>query len=267
MKCLSAALLALTTLIPSQAQLLPFNDAGITMGHVHLNVKDVDVQKKFWIEQFGATPLINEKPQLPGVKVPGMLILFYKKEPAHGTEGTSLDHFGFKVHNLADMEKSLRAAGFEVGKDFKGTEGFQNTYVTGPDNLKIELQEDTTLPVRAATNHLHYLITDPMTLRSWYVDKLGLTATERGAYKTANASAQNLTFGVSKTPTTGTKGGVIDHIGFEVKDLEAYCKKLEAEGIKFDLPYRKIPSLGLAIAFITDPQGVYIELTEGLGAY
>lgn len=268
MKSLFAAASALTILLPLQAQLTPANDAGITMGHVHLNVKDVDVQKKFWTEQFGAVPLTGEKPQLPGVKVPGMLILFYKKDPVHGTEGTSLDHFGFKVHNLAEMEKSLRAAGYEVGKDFKGTEGFQNAYVTGPDSVKIEMQEDVTLPVRAAVNHLHYVITDPMALKNWYVEKLFLTATERGTFKTANAGAVNLTFQVARTPpTSGTKGGSLDHIGFEVKDLEAYCKKLEASGITLDVPYRKIPSLGLAIAFLTDPQGVYIELTEGLGIY
>src|SRR5271165_4927404 len=94
------ATLALTFLVPVAhltAQLTPPNEAGITFGHVHLNVKDVDVQKKFWIEQFGAVPLINEKPQLPGVKVPGMVILFTKKDPTHPSEGTTLDHFGFKV--------------------------------------------------------------------------------------------------------------------------------------------------------------------------
>ncbi len=107
-----------------------------------------------------------------------------------------------------------------------------------------------------------------MALRSWYIDKLMLTATERGSFKTANAGGNNLTFQASRTPPTGgTKGGTVDHIGFEVKNLEAYCKKLEASGIKLDTPYRKIPSLGIAIAFLTDPQGVYIELTEGLDAY
>ncbi len=30
------------------------------------------------------------------------------------------------------------------------------------------------------------------------------------------------------------------------------------------LPYRSLPQMGLSIAFLTDPWGVYIELTEGL---
>jgi predicted enzyme related to lactoylglutathione lyase len=57
---------------------------------------------------------------------------------------------------------------------------------------------------------------------------------------------------------------VIDHIGFEVKGLEAFVKTLEAQGIKLDRPYTPVPALGIAIAFITDPWGTYIELTEGL---
>ena len=49
-----------------------------------------------------------------------------------------------------------------------------------------------------------------------------------------------------------------------MKDLEAFCKKLEAMGIKLNVPYRKVEALGLAIAFITDPWGTSIELNEGL---
>ena len=37
--------------------------------------------------------------------------------------------------------------------------------------------------------------------------------------------------------------------------------------MKFDVPYRRVPSIGLNIAYITDPSGVYIELTEGYGQY
>ena len=49
-----------------------------------------------------------------------------------------------------------------------------------------------------------------------------------------------------------------------MKDLEAFTKKLEADGIKLDRPYTKVAALGISIAFFTDPWGTYIELTEGL---
>jgi hypothetical protein len=61
-----------------------------------------------------------------------------------------------------------------------------------------------------------------------------------------------------------TRGRVLDHIGFEVNNLEAFCKKLESEGIKLDRPYTVVPAFNLAIAFLSDPWGTYIELNEGL---
>ena len=42
---------------------------------------------------------------------------------------------------------------------------------------------------------------------------------------------------------------------------------LAERGIEFDLEYRELEHLGLKIAFITNPSGVYIELTEGYDAY
>ncbi|SRR5437773_5203617 len=64
---------------------------------------------------------------------------------------------------------------------------------------------------------------------------------------------------------TGTQGGAIDHVGFEVQNLEEFCRQLEAKGIKLTTPYRKVPELNnLGTAFITDPWGTSIELTEGL---
>jgi hypothetical protein len=51
-----------------------------------------------------------------------------------------------------------------------------------------------------------------------------------------------------------------------VKNLEAFCKALEAKGIKVTRTYRKRdPAVNnIATAMIIDPWGVSIELTEGL---
>jgi len=266
MKLLMASALAILLAAPASAQLAPPNAAGVTMGHVHLNVSDVEVHKKLWTEHFGATPLAREG--LPGVKLPGMLILLRQQAPTGGSEGTVLDHFGFKIPNLAAFLERWRAAGYEVQREFKGTEGFPNAYVIGPDNLKIELQEDTSLKVKALSYHLHYLVADHLKLRDWYAQTFSLVSRKRGEHDTADVPGMNLTVQTPRTPPTlGTKGRVIDHIGFEIKDLDAFCKKLDASGIKFDVAYRKVPNLGLALAFLTDPFGTYIELTEGLDKY
>jgi predicted enzyme related to lactoylglutathione lyase len=103
---------------------------------------------------------------------------------------------------------------------------------------------------------------------NWYAQNFGAVAKKRGQHDAADVPGMNLTFGVAKTaPTIGTKGRSVDHIGFEVKNLQAFCKKLEANGVKLDVPYRRIPSAGIAIAFLTDPYGTYVELTEGLDAF
>ena len=265
MRFLLAVVLALAG--TGQAQSLPPNAAGVTMGHMHLNVKDAAVQRKFWMDLFSATPLKREG--LEGVKVPGMLILFTVKEPAVPSEGSVADHFGFKVHNTEEKLKQARDAGYTTRPVFKGTEGFPNAYIDGPDGLKVEVQEDSTLTGPPTPNHVHFFAKDIFAYRDWYVKTFGAVSRKRGLLDTADVAWMNLTYSPFKedAPRAASKGRAIDHVGFEVKKLEAFCKTLEASGVKFDVPYRKIDRLGIAVAFLTDPLGGYIELTEGLDKY
>jgi catechol 2,3-dioxygenase-like lactoylglutathione lyase family enzyme len=76
-------------------------------------------------------------------------------------------------------------------------------------------------------------------------------------------SGVNFRFSKQDSKAEPTKGRALDHIGFEIKNLEAFCKKLEADGIKLDTAY-SVREGGLGLAFITDPMGTRIELNEGL---
>lgn len=251
---------------PARAQLSPMNAAGITYGHVHLNVSDIEVQKKLWIDIFGGVWV--QKGPLMTVKFPNMLIAFQARKPEGPSQGTVMDHFGFKVKSMPDMLAAVRAAGYTVTQEFTGAEGFPNAYFNGPDGLRVEMQEDKTLSAKAIPNHIHFWTPEFEKLLDWYVDTFSLTKRNRGTIKTtADAGTVNLSFQTSQTPVVGTKGRAIDHIGFEVKDLAAFVKQLEAKGQKFDVAYREIPQIGLKIAYITDPQGTYIELTQGYTEY
>ena len=59
-----------------RAQLLAPDDAGLTMGHVLLNVGDVAAHRDFWIKQFDAKPLTvgklreSQSPALPSCSAP-----------------------------------------------------------------------------------------------------------------------------------------------------------------------------------------------------
>jgi len=51
-----ALIVAAFAVLPAHAQLAPPNDAGVTMGHIHLAVKDVEAQKRFWTTTMAALP-------------------------------------------------------------------------------------------------------------------------------------------------------------------------------------------------------------------
>ena len=251
---------------PTAAQLAPPNKAGITYGHVHLTVRDMEVHKKLWVDHFGG--VVVTKGPLTVVKLPNMLVAFRQAEPTRGSQGTVMDHFGFKVRDLAQTLAKWKAAGYEVQSEFTGAEGFPNAYLMAPDGVRIELQEDKSLPVVASGYHIHFLTAEYKKLMDWYVQTFSAVPFKRGTIDTtANVPGMNLSFGDSKTPNVGSRGTAIDHIGFEVDNLEAFCKMLEAKGIKFDVAYREVPAIELKIAYITDPTGVYIELTEGYDKY
>lgn len=272
MRTLPVVLAALSFIAPVSAQLAAPNELGVAMGHVHLNVSDVELHRQIWIDHFDAVPL--EREDLTGVKIPGMILLLRLQAPTGPSEGTVLDHFGLKVRSRAEIVDRWRAAGMEVGRQFTGAAGFPNAYVLAPDGIKIELQEDLTQPELAIAHHLHYFKPDHLSVRAWYIEMFSAVAGNRGQVDTADIPGINLSFSPLRqrgpnpiAARVGTRGRSIDHIGFEVTNLEAFCKQLEANGIVFDRPYRENPDIGVATAFFTDPFGVYIELTEGLRQY
>ncbi|MDA0207046.1 MAG: VOC family protein [Acidobacteria bacterium] len=268
MNRLILCLLFATLAAPLSAQLEPPNEAGVTMGHVHLNVSDPDLYRQLWIDHFGAVPLAKEG--LNGVKLPGMIVLFRKQVPTGDAIGTALDHFGLKVRNRDELLEKWKAAGQEVGRVFTGSEGFPNAYVLGPDGFRMELQQDVDLPAIAVTQHLHYRTAKHLELQQWYQDNFGAVFSHRGSHDGVDLPGINFSLDPLRRPRDAdlpTKGRLIDHIGFEVNNLEAFCKQLEAKGVVFDQPYRKIERLNLGLAFLTDPSGVYVELTEGLDQF
>ncbi len=134
----------------------------------------------------------------------------------------------------------------------------------GPDDVKVELVEAKPQTIPITLHHVHFFNPDNMAMQAWYVKTFGATSRLGGAFPAAILPGVTLNFSASPTPVVGTQGRALDHIGFEVKNLEAFTKKLEADGIKLAVPYRQVPALGIGIAFFTDPWGTYIELTEGL---
>jgi len=264
------ALIALTfialTMSSAQAQLATPNEAGLTYGHVHLNVSDIERHKQLWVEHFGGT--VVQKGPLTAIRMPNMAIILNESAPTGGSRETVMDHFGFKVRDIDKFIAKWQKEDLPLGDIFIGAEGQKNAYVTMPGGAYVELQEDQALALEVLPYHIHFYSPEFEALLEWYTQLLSIETRSRGSITTTtNVPGMNMSFAGSRSERLPTKGRAIDHIGFEVDDLESFCKQLEEKGITFDVAYRNVDSIALKIAFITDPSGVYIEFTEGLDAY
>ena len=119
------------------------------------------------------------------------------------------------------------------------------------------------MPIIAHHIHLNVPENQVAAAKEWYATHFGGVRGKRWRYEAVDLPGININVSGVAAAQAGTRGRMLDHIGFEVNDLEAFCKKLEAEGLTLDRPYGKLPS-GFGLAFLTDPWGTYIELTEGL---
>ena len=267
----------------SWAQVLPPNGVGVAMGHLHYSVKDLEANRKFWIA-LGAQPMMMGTREV--FKFPGVLVLLNQVDATAGTEGSVINHVGFQVQNTVKTLERLKALGYKTEKAPSGTLTVGSVY--SPEEERIELLEDQSVNVKfvadgpansykppppmtapIALHHVHYYVpeSDVQAVKDWYVKLFGAVPGRR--YWTLNdfyAAADLPGLNINVAPhekQAPLKGRRLDHIGFEVTNLEAFCKKLEASGVNLDRPYAKNPT-GLATAFFTDPWGVYVELTEGL---
>lgn len=231
------------------------------MGHLHFRVTDAAVHKKLLVEVLGAKVL--RAGPLEIYQLPGVHILLARGTPSGGNDGTVIDHLGFKVQDLDAIKAKLTAAGATVL-----TENSQarQMFVLLPDAIKIEFSEDKSLDQPVVHDHIHFAVPQIDEQRAWYEKIFGAKLGMTGSFKAADVPGVNLRWNPADRRLPGIKGTSVDHIGFEVTNLEEFCKKLEADGVQFDMPYRAVERIGLSIAFLTDPWGVYIELTEGLAA-
>ena len=240
------------TQIPAFAQLTTAIDSGVTMGHIHLLSKAPDAQKKIWIDAFGAQP--TKTGTLEMLRLPGIFIIINKAEPSAGSVGSTADHFGLSVKDLNDIKAKLSALNVQV----------QGPFVGMPDGLRLELLEDKAQTLPVVMHHIHLTTEQGEVLRQWYVKTFGAGVGSRRNLPSAMFNGNEVDFLPARMTPAPTKGRAVDHIGFEVKNLEAFMKKLQADGVTIDAPYREVPNIGLKIAFIVDPVGTRIELTEGL---
>ena len=266
---------------PASAQLS--TEGPVVYGHHHIYTSSVEAQKKFWVDTLGGVDAGNLGPiPIPVIRIPNVHVLLSEQVPSGGTIGTSVNHLGFQVPDVRAMVARVREAGYPiitreelppavaVDEDGLAHVANQNTYIAfvmAPDGVKVELLQNDAMSGSIALHHVHFATPDVDAMKAWYADAFGAVPGMRGSFEAADLPGVNLTFSPSATPVKATRFKALDHIGFEIENLEEFAKQLQAKGIELDGEYRYADALELGVAFVTDPWGTRIELTEGLGKY
>jgi catechol 2,3-dioxygenase-like lactoylglutathione lyase family enzyme len=276
------ALLIWAAPAPADAQLVAAKDGPIVYGHHHVNASNVEEHKKFWATTLGGTAIKAGTNNLDVIKFPNVLIFMRAQAAKGGSKGTTANHIGISVPNLRQTLDKVRANGYRVvtREEANPTQEVRDdivvmapggpltglAFILGPDEVKVELLELKAQTQPAVLHHIHFFGPDNLAMRAWYEKVFGAKprpVAAGAAFVSSDLPGVQLSF-TQSADAVGTAGRAVDHIGFEVKNLEQFTKNLEAQGITLNVTYRKIPALDTAIAFITDPWGTYIELSEGL---
>ena len=280
LRSMRLALLSLVLLLSvadlSAAQLAPANQTGVAMGHLHYRVRDLSANVKFWAA-LGGTPVRIGSEQ--AIRFPHVFVFLSQGDYSGLSEGAVVNHVAFRVPSFDALAK----AGITVTR-LAGFPGVGNTNT--PEGERVELFEDAAtnltftpdgdkhvagsdrhnkpvgLPI--AFHHIHLYVPgeEHLAAKAWYLRMFGGVGGKRSTYDAVDLPGINLNFSGGRM-SAAMKGRTLEHIGFEVAGLEAFCTRLEAMGVKFDSPYRRIPD-GIAFATLSDPWGTSIELTEGL---
>jgi catechol 2,3-dioxygenase-like lactoylglutathione lyase family enzyme len=269
---------------PARAQLLSATDNPIVYGHHHLNASDIAAHKRFWADTLGGVAGTFGPQKAEMVKFPNVFLFMRAQAPkGGGTKGSTVNHIGFSVPNLRDVLARIRANGYRIvtreevanPQDVKddmapfGGTGALIAFVMAPDDVKVELVENRQQELPIMLHHVHFFGPQNVEMQAWYAKVFGAAlrpAREGAPFVSATLPGVTLNFSPWPEPVAGTTGRAFDHIGFEVKNLEEFCKRLEAQGVRLNVGYRRVDAWNLAVAFLTDPWGTNIELNEGLAA-
>ncbi len=275
----AASLAAFLPLASCWAQVYPPNEMGVSLGQWHTIAPDVEAAKKFW-GVLGGTPIKIDG--VDAMKFPGVFVFIVKGTPTGPSVGTGINHVGFGALNVLNAVANLEAAGYKVARvNNSPLNGQHVAQLANPDGVEVEITEEAgvdpypRLPEGRLieSNHIHFSfgpVNDEgrKTMQAWYVKTLGAKPRPLGRELTGDIpGVKFMRFGFPSEGLVPTKGRAVDYMGYEVKDLEAFCKKLEASGVKLTAPYSKSRHKSFASAEMVDPWGITIELTEGLNKF
>lgn len=253
-------LLALLPAFPASAQLPAPNEAGVTTGHVHYMVPDMAVHLAIW-ESLGGEAEISGS--VGAVMFPGIFVRITEVEEAPlPSIRTTANHVGFSVKDYSRYRSILSELGAEI---FYENEDDGQVLADLPDGVRVEILTDPEQQEPIVFHHMHVVGEDLEALQDWYGQVFGAEPGERRGLPSALVPGGRVDImGVMGEAPLPSQEGALHHIGFEVVDIEVFAAHVESLGIELDMEPTPIPDTDITTAFVTDPAGTYIEVTEGL---
>ena len=224
--------------------------------HIHLNVPDAAVASA-WYEKYFGGKRITEAPNR--IMYGSTRLMFLVKKDALPSAGGAIDHLGFSVPDLDAKMKEFEAAGIKIVNPVRDVPGlFKLAFIEDPFGTKIELVQDPDTP---GFHHIHLRLPDPDKALAWYGERFGGERAKLKGRIDGLRYTDGLWLLVQKADgAPPSSGRAIDHVGWRVRDIDAFFAGAKGRGDKIAGEPR--PIRDLRAGFIADPNGVRIEIAQ-----
>lgn len=238
--------------------------ASADYGHLHLAAPEPEVAARWYVKHFGGSLAgfggeTGEGVAIDRVMYGAIPVIFQKRENSPGSVGSGVDHIGFSMTEIEEKVTALVNDGAKKLGEIRSAGGMTIAFVEDPWGTKVELIDDGNL---RGLHHIHLSGTDPAAILDWYAEKFG------GKREKFKGLLDGINYGdklwllvsQARVEIAATQGRSIDHLGYNVSNLDEAANKLKQNNVTFTLEPRDYR--GIRIAFIEGPDGVRIELVQ-----
>jgi hypothetical protein len=259
------------------------SSGAISFHHLHLNSPAPSKAIDFYTRTFDVTKKISLA-GFDGIQSENIYLLFDKvKRPPASAPDTPIWHFGWGSTAMeADYQKHLANGVLFHTPVTRLNSGLLFAYMKAPDGALVEINTANT----RAFIHVHLYSEAPLCAADWYQKHLGAlsrTTRERTGPCEVPFAAPSEPLGVIRSPAASvrfgdisliiyprqrpgtlasTRGHVVDHIAFDVRDLSGILERLRKSGVKVLEEPHQFGKSKTRAAMIEGPDSIAIELIE-----
>ncbi len=239
--------------------------------HVHVTASNATEAVKWYAQHLPCQPLADRD---DGIDCAGTEIVFVPRPTRGGSQRTGIDHISFSYPDLAAKMAEIEEVGvggrgvrlqrFEDGSTLRDAPGlFTHGFIFDPWGTRIELVED---PETVGFHHVHLSATDPERTLAWYAEFFG---GERASLRNRLDGLRFDDIWLFAAPhdegtPAATAGRSIDHLAFEMADIESAAVEMRRGGVEFRQEPR-VPDgarTSAMRAFIDGPDNVRLAVVE-----